>query len=1310
MKDYYIGLDIGTDSIGWAVTNPDYSIPKFHGNAMWGIRLLDEADDAQERRMFRSSRRRTQRNKFRIDCLQMLFDREIAKKDIAFFQRLAESNLYQEDKSVNCKYSVFSDDDYTDKDYHKAFPTVYHLRKELVENHAPHDVRLVYLAVSHIIKNRGHFLFDSESLGDNGLPEFNDVWNQLCSYISDSYDDLDLSLDDTGALIKILKSKISKANKKNALIELYGIKSEPLVSILTLLAGGSVQLAKMFNDKNLKDIDAKTMTFSGGFDDKAQEYEASLGDRFELIEHIKAVYDWAVLADILEGERYISFAKCNIYNKHKHDLTILKAYVRDFVPEKYNLIFNDNKKGTNNYLAYSGHSKKGGVEKKCSQSDFCEFLKKQLPKECANEKYISMYNEIEAGSFMPKAVSKDNSVIPMQVNRAELRAILQNAKEYLPFLNETYCDKTVADMIMDIFSFRIPYYVGPLNNHSDKSWIVRNDEKIYPWNFNDVVDVDKCAEAFIQNLTSKCTYIKTADVLPKNSILYSKFTVLNELNNLKVNGEPITVELKQSIYNDLFLNKNKVTQKALKNYLKSVYAEDFEISGIDGDYKSNMKSFRDLSVFDLTIDEMEEIIKAITIFGDDKSLLRKRISNNYSSKLSKDDIKRITNFKYTGWGRLSKDFLNKIVAVNNESENEDTVIGFMWNSNDNLMQLLSKNYSFIDILKAVNDNTFTSLKEEVDALYISPKVKRPVYQSMKIVDELVKIQKYAPKKIFIEVARGEEAKKRTVSRKTRLLELYKSCKKDYPDLYSAISNTDENEFRRDALYLYYTQFGRCMYTGQAIDLANIYNKNIYDIDHIFPQSKIKDDSLDNRVLVIKTVNEEKGNVYPISQNIRSNMAEFWRMLLDKDLISKKKYERLTRNIPLTDEELNSFISRQLVETRQSTKVVAELLQKRYPSSRIVYVKASLASEFRQKYDMLKCRAVNDLHHAKDAYLNVVVGNVYDVKFTSKFFISELQTGKCSLNKMYDYNVNGAWVADDKRSLVLVKKIMNKNNILYTRYSSMQKGGLFDQNILKKGKGQVPVKKNSPLSDIEKYGGYNKATCTYFAFVEYIDQKGKKIRSFEPIDLYAEKNYKSNPVQFITDRLQGASDVKIIIPCVKYNSLISIDGFRMHISSKQNNGAIIGCKPGVQLILGYKYEQYVKRVENYLLKCKELGKEKEITAWDHVSDEENKALYNAIVDKLTNTVFSIKYNKLGIALAQSFEKFEDLTVYEQCYTLFQILNILHANTVIGDLTLIGLSKNSGTLRISNKIQPSVKSFKLINQSITGLFEKEVDLLK
>ena len=132
-KEYFIGLDIGTDSIGWAVTDPEYNVLKSHQKAMWGVRLFDEAETAADRRLHRVGRRRLNRRKQRIQWLQMLFDAEISKVDCGFFQRLQESRFYEEDKQgENGKFSLFSDSDYTDMEYFQDYPTIYHLRKVLL--------------------------------------------------------------------------------------------------------------------------------------------------------------------------------------------------------------------------------------------------------------------------------------------------------------------------------------------------------------------------------------------------------------------------------------------------------------------------------------------------------------------------------------------------------------------------------------------------------------------------------------------------------------------------------------------------------------------------------------------------------------------------------------------------------------------------------------------------------------------------------------------------------------------------------------------------------------------------------------------------------------------------------------------------------------------------------------------------------------------------------------------------------------------------------------------------------------------------
>ena len=126
------------------------------------------------------------------------------------------------------------------------------------------------------------------------------------------------------------------------------------------------------------------------------------------------------------------------------------------------------------------------------------------------------------------------------------------------------------------------------------------------------------------------------------------------------------------------------------------------------------------------------------------------------------------------------------------------IINALWNTNDNLMTLLGSEYTFAEELQnALTSDGEKSMREVVEDLYVSPKVKRPVYQALKITKEIVKTQNgKTPDKIFIEMPRGPEEKKRTVSRKNRLVELYKACKKDSEELFKQLENTNEAEFMR----------------------------------------------------------------------------------------------------------------------------------------------------------------------------------------------------------------------------------------------------------------------------------------------------------------------------------------------------------------------------------------------------------------------------------------------------------------------------------------------------------------------------------
>lgn len=114
-KDYYLGLDMGSASVGWAVTDDQYHILRAHGKALWGTRLFESANTAEDRRINRTARRRLKRRNQRIEWLQEIFAEEIAEKDSGFFRRMKESRYWAEDKrdeNGNCPempYLLFID-------------------------------------------------------------------------------------------------------------------------------------------------------------------------------------------------------------------------------------------------------------------------------------------------------------------------------------------------------------------------------------------------------------------------------------------------------------------------------------------------------------------------------------------------------------------------------------------------------------------------------------------------------------------------------------------------------------------------------------------------------------------------------------------------------------------------------------------------------------------------------------------------------------------------------------------------------------------------------------------------------------------------------------------------------------------------------------------------------------------------------------------------------------------------------------------------------------------------------------------------
>ncbi len=1368
-KEYYIGLDIGTNSVGWAVTDPEYNLCRFRKKDMWGIRLFESAESAAERRSKRTGRRRLYRRNQRLRYLQALFAEEVHKIDPAFFIRLNDSKLHMEDKSLQEKHVLFADPAYSDLEYYEEYPTIFHLRKALIENTAKQDVRFVYLALHHIIKYRGHFLVPGDL---NAAKDFGNTFEAMVQSLHDQIG-TEFYVSDKTEFENLLKDqKLANSEKAKELTKLVDVSGETddkveqkrqkdaVKEICKLMTGNQGDLRKIFGENlGLEKNEEKVKFSESKYDEETSlVLEEKIPEEYFVLREIKALYDWSVLVDILGDQDFYSFAKVGLYDRHGKNLRILKKILKKYLDKEAYKTFFDGRKGSDNYSNYVGSVKTNGKKykvKHCTEDAFYQHLGKVLDgikpniEEADMESFAYLALETERHSLLPLQRSKANGVVPKQVHEAELNAILHNAETYLPFLHEKQEDGlTIAEKIRAIFNFRIPYYVGPLSDRHRKqgsnSWMVRREDGyIYPWNMERKVDLQQSNERFIRRMTNKCTYLIGEDVLPRNSLLYSRYMVLNELNNLKVRGRGISEKQKQDIFCDLFMKHGKVTGKMLLKYLQK---DDSELtlemlSGFDVDFKASMSSYLDFekNVFGERMAEdriraiAEDIIKWATIYGDDGNMLASVIEHAYPGELSEEQIKAVKRLRYSGWGNFSRKFLTGIEGIDSATGEQFNLIDALWETNNNLMQLLSGSFTFkreLDLMNAEKIGEVSSISYEtlVKDLFTSPANKRAIWQTIQIVEEIRKIMGCEPQKIFVEMARGgDQVKQRTKSRKQHLQELYEKCDADMREWALAdIDGRDEREFNSMKLYLYYTQMGRCAYTGERIDIGQLMVRNSrWDRDHIYPQSRIKDDSIDNLVLVRKDVNAKKDNEL-IGKDIQKKMLPTWKAWLKQGFISKKKFDRLMRTDDFTDSELAGFINRQLVETRQSTKIVAELLDHIYQDAKIVRTKAGWVSDFRKEpLKVLKSRRINDFHHAKDAYLNIVAGNVYSTRFTDNpvEWMKKHRNENWSINKVFYFDVDGAWAAPDKErgsdgkhhyvqneageviggTIDKVRRIVKQNNILYTEYTYCGKGQLFDETIQAKEKAtNIPLKKGL---DTGKYGGYASAKTSYFALIEFDGKKGKRVRNFVGVPIYIANMLPRNPEAFAEycTNVLGKTNVTIVKPIMKKNALMVVNGFPMRIRGENEKNIML--KSNMQLILADADSETIRKIEKW--KEKKAGKGV-VAKYDGFDASDLLALYDVLTEKLTQEQYQGRPSNQHANLLKGRERFIELNMEQQAILIDNLLTQFRCDIETkSDLTMIGGSKNAGAIVI-NKNTLGSSDVRLIDQSITGLYVKKEQL--
>ena len=185
-----------------------------------------------------------------------------------------------------------------------------------------------------------------------------------------------------------------------------------------------------------------------------------------------------------------------------------------------------------------------------------------------------------------------------------------------------------------------------------------------------------------------------------------------------------------------------------------------------------LHDYRTLTSSDMDMNDMENIVRIITLFPDDSAMIRRRLKSDYGDSITEEDLKFLSSRRYKDWGRLSEKLLTGIKGVAANDYNR-SIIDMMREEPLLLGELLSSNYSFSDQIKEHNKAkappSLGISHTLLDDYMASPAVKRMIWQTLLVYRDIERIMKDPPEKIFVEVARDDLApKERTRSRKRQL--------------------------------------------------------------------------------------------------------------------------------------------------------------------------------------------------------------------------------------------------------------------------------------------------------------------------------------------------------------------------------------------------------------------------------------------------------------------------------------------------------------------------------------------------------------
>lgn len=558
-------------------------------------------------------------------------------------------------------------------------------------------------------------------------------------------------------------------------------------------------------------------------------------------------------------------------------------------------------------------------------------------------------------------------------------------KELEEILNHQDLSKEIIQKILEIVARRRRYDQGPGSEKSPT-----------PYGSYRVIDGEVIKFNLIDVMRGKCSVYPDEFRAPKQSYTSELFNLLNDLNNLTIDGEKISIEDKQKVV-DYVNKKGGITIKQLFKLLDT--DEDkvtgFRIDKNDKPLLTEFKGYRKiLKVFENY--HQEDLL-------DDKSIADNIIDINTKIK-GIDEREQLISEKYP---ELNKELVHELATLKGVSGYHSLSFKAMHLINKEMMttemnqiQILHQFDLFDKNRKSTQGHRHVYPNDEA---ILSPVAKRAHRETFKVINKLRDMYGEFDS-IVIETTKD----KNTQEQKKRIKDSQKFFENKNKEIEALLKEHGYNPERinnkvKTKVRLYLEQEGKSAYTLQDIDLKHlIEDEKAYEIDHIIPISISLDDSLSNKVLATHDENQRKGNLTPIQAYLKGkfnncDLNTYKTFIRNNKLLNRKKKSYLLTEKDITKyDTVQEFINRNLVDTSYASRTVMNTLQHYFKdngiNTNVHTIRGQATNAFRKRIDLPKDREEDYFHHAIDA---LIVASLKKLNLINSYLM------KIDFNQMYD---------------------------------------------------------------------------------------------------------------------------------------------------------------------------------------------------------------------------------------------------------------------------------------------------------------------